>query len=80
MFRFNVHCNVDGSVCKGYFFLKLGEKKLTMYVYIGTDYRIDSRDSFFWYDPLHPSEQVERIIAKEFTKTIEGKSKWATFW
>ncbi|KAL7266323.1 hypothetical protein RUND412_011132 [Rhizina undulata] len=43
-------------------------------------YRPDDRDSFFWYDELHPSEQVNRVIAREFVETIKGVSKYATFW
>ncbi|KAH7928796.1 carbohydrate esterase family 16 protein [Leucogyrophana mollusca] len=41
----------------------------------GTD-----RDSFLWYDELHPSEQTDRIIAREMTAVMKGKpSKWATW-
>ncbi|KII92682.1 carbohydrate esterase family 16 protein [Plicaturopsis crispa FD-325 SS-3] len=41
----------------------------------GTD-----RDSFLWYDELHPSEQSDRIVAREITKAIQGKdSKWTTW-
>lgn len=39
-----------------------------------------SPDSFVWYDPLHPSEQTDRIIAKEFLSVMSGKSKYATYW
>ncbi|KAH7909673.1 carbohydrate esterase family 16 protein [Hygrophoropsis aurantiaca] len=42
----------------------------------GTD-----RDSFLWYDELHPSEQTDRIIAREITTVMKGEaSKWATWW
>lgn len=41
----------------------------------GTD-----RDSFMWFDQLHPSEQTDRIIAREFVRMIEGSRKWATAW
>ncbi|KAI5778142.1 GDSL lipase/acylhydrolase family protein [Geopyxis carbonaria] len=44
-----------------------------------TEYRMDDRDSFFWYDELHPSEQVGRIVAKEFVDTIKGKGKYASY-
>ncbi|KXT07508.1 hypothetical protein AC579_2173 [Pseudocercospora musae] len=37
-------------------------------------------DSFLWYDALHPSEQTERIIAREFVDVVAGGSKWATYW
>ncbi|TFK34673.1 carbohydrate esterase family 16 protein [Crucibulum laeve] len=41
----------------------------------GTD-----RDSFLWFDELHPSEQADRVVAKEISKVINGKtSKWATW-
>ncbi|KAF7162418.1 hypothetical protein CNMCM5623_007709 [Aspergillus felis] len=32
------------------------------------------RDSYLWYDDLHPSEQTDRIIAREFVNLIEGKT------
>ncbi|KAL1801735.1 hypothetical protein ACET3X_002077 [Alternaria dauci] len=37
-------------------------------------------DSFMWYDVLHPSEQVQRVIACEFVNVVGGSSKWATYW
>ncbi|KAJ7171054.1 GDSL lipase/acylhydrolase [Mycena filopes] len=41
----------------------------------GTD-----RDSYLWADELHPSEQADRIIAREIALTLEGKtSKWSTW-
>lgn len=40
----------------------------------------DSPDSFMWYDPLHPSEQTSRIVAREFVGVLGGKSKWASYW
>ncbi|KAF5391336.1 hypothetical protein D9757_002048 [Collybiopsis confluens] len=41
----------------------------------GTD-----RDSFMWYDELHPSEQTDRNIAKEIAAVIEGKeNRWTTW-
>jgi phospholipase/lecithinase/hemolysin len=39
-----------------------------------------SPDSYEWYDPLHPSEQTSRIVAREFTSVIVVKSKYATYW
>jgi phospholipase/lecithinase/hemolysin len=39
-----------------------------------------SPDSYEWYDPLHPSEQTSRVVAREFTSVIGGKSKYATYW
>jgi phospholipase/lecithinase/hemolysin len=40
----------------------------------------DSPDSFMWYDPLHPSEQTSRIVAREFVGVLSGKSRWASYW
>lgn len=39
-----------------------------------------SPDSFMWYDDLHPSEQTDRVIAREFVDVVKGKSQWATYW
>ena len=39
-----------------------------------------SPDSYVWFDPLHPSEQTERVIAKNFVDVVKGASKWATYW
>lgn len=39
-----------------------------------------SPDSYMWYDDLHPSEQTERVIAREFVKVVNGTSKWASYW
>ncbi|RAL16775.1 SGNH/GDSL hydrolase family protein [Aspergillus homomorphus CBS 101889] len=38
------------------------------------------RDSYMWWNDLHPSEQTDRIIAREFVKLVKGQSKWATYW
>lgn len=32
-----------------------------------------------WYDELHPSEQTDRIIAKEFVGLLDGMSKYASY-
>lgn len=40
---------------------------------------VKERDSYMWYDPLHPSEQTSRIVAREFVSVLGGKSKWATY-
>ena len=37
-------------------------------------------DSFMWLDELHPSEQTERVIAKNFVDVVNGSSKWASYW
>ena len=39
-----------------------------------------SPDSFLWYDILHPSEQTDRIIAKEFVQVISGSSGYAAYY
>lgn len=41
---------------------------------------LGSPDSFMWYNELHPSEQVDRVIAKEFVKVISGSSSYATYY
>ncbi|KAI0317843.1 GDSL lipase/acylhydrolase [Amylostereum chailletii] len=47
----------------------------TCTVTTGTD-----RDSFVWFDELHPSEQSDRVVAREIANVLEGKgSKWATW-
>jgi phospholipase/lecithinase/hemolysin len=37
-------------------------------------------DRFLWYDSLHPSEQTDRVIAREFVEVVKGSSRWATYW
>ncbi|KAF2243047.1 carbohydrate esterase family 16 protein [Trematosphaeria pertusa] len=39
-----------------------------------------SKDSYEWYDELHPSEQTSRVVAREFVNVLGGESKWATYW
>ena len=39
-----------------------------------------SPDSFLWYDELHPSEQTDRIIAREFVNLLSGNSTYATYY
>ncbi|CEN60490.1 hypothetical protein ASPCAL02927 [Aspergillus calidoustus] len=39
-----------------------------------------SWDSYMWYDELHPSEQTDRVIAREFLEVVGGESKWASYW
>ncbi|KAH7024937.1 uncharacterized protein B0I36DRAFT_295675 [Microdochium trichocladiopsis] len=38
------------------------------------------RDSYMWYDGLHPTEQTGRVIAREFINVQKGNSKWARYW
>jgi hypothetical protein len=33
-----------------------------------------------WYDELHPSEQTDKAIAREFVNVVKGASKYATYW
>ncbi|KAJ5740990.1 hypothetical protein N7493_000862 [Penicillium malachiteum] len=40
----------------------------------------DVRDSYMWYDDLHPSQQTDRVVAREFVKVVKGQSEWATYW
>ena len=38
-----------------------------------------SPDSFLWYDALHPSEQVDRVVAREFVGVLGGGSRFARY-
>ncbi|EAU86697.1 GDSL lipase/acylhydrolase [Coprinopsis cinerea okayama7 len=41
----------------------------------GTD-----RDSYLWYDELHPSEQASRVVARQIADVIQGKrNRWTTW-
>ena len=33
-----------------------------------------------YLDELHPSEQTERVVAREFLEVLNGGSKWASYW
>ncbi|KAI0657945.1 hypothetical protein C8Q70DRAFT_250112 [Cubamyces menziesii] len=45
-----------------------------------TDATGTDRDSFLWYDELHPSEQADRMVGKIISDTIHRKSeKWITW-
>ncbi|KAI9870229.1 MAG: hypothetical protein M1830_004504 [Pleopsidium flavum] len=47
----------------------------------GTMCTMDSSpDSFLWFDELHPSEQTDRIIARNFVDVINGNSSYATYY
>ena len=37
------------------------------------------RDSFLWFDELHPSEQADRIVAREMANALKGNTRWATW-
>lgn len=39
------------------------------------------RDSFLWYDELHPSEQTSRLVARAISNLFQGTSTmWTTFY
>lgn len=37
-------------------------------------------DSYMWFDPIHPSEQTSRVVAREFVKVMTGNSEYAQYW
>ncbi|KAF2395719.1 hypothetical protein EJ06DRAFT_484672 [Trichodelitschia bisporula] len=39
-----------------------------------------SPDSYMWADALHPSQQVQRLVAQEFTRVVNGSSSYAAYW
>jgi hypothetical protein len=53
---------------------------ITGYVVAAGNISRSDRDSYLWYDELHPSEQVDRVIAREFVGVLGGESKWAKYW
>jgi phospholipase/lecithinase/hemolysin len=38
------------------------------------DCKWEERDSYMWWDELHPSEQTGRLVAQEVVKKLDGKS------
>lgn len=45
-----------------------------------TDITGSDRDSFLWFDELHPSEQSDRVVARQITNSILRLSdKWTTW-
>ncbi|KDR73972.1 hypothetical protein GALMADRAFT_596103 [Galerina marginata CBS 339.88] len=65
--------NVTGSVNACVF--PLNGNTGTCTTATGTD-----RDSFLWFDELHPSEQADRIVAREIAQVVVGqKNKWTTW-
>ncbi|KAI0743996.1 hypothetical protein C8Q80DRAFT_1184464 [Daedaleopsis nitida] len=40
------------------------------------DCTLDQRDSYMWWDELHPSEQTGRNLAAEMHKKLQGKSRY----
>ncbi|EKG10232.1 Lipase GDSL [Macrophomina phaseolina MS6] len=60
-----------------------GTAPLNVTSYINTSdstLSLTDRDSYMWYDALHPSEQTDRVIAANFVEVVRGTSKWATYW
>ena len=37
-------------------------------------------DHYLWYDELHPSQQTDKAIAREFVNVVKGTSKYAAYW
>ncbi|KIX94906.1 uncharacterized protein Z520_09216 [Fonsecaea multimorphosa CBS 102226] len=37
-------------------------------------------DGYLWFDELHPSEQTDRIIARNFVQVLNGTSQYATYY
>ncbi len=65
--------NVTGAVLSCVFPLNSDDGTCTQVN--GTD-----RDSYLWWDELHPSEQADRIVAREIAKTMTGQgSQWETW-
>jgi len=68
--------NVDSSVMKCVFALD----ESTSNSGNCTEAKGTDRDSYLWYDELHPSEQADRIVAREITQVIKGEdNKWTTW-
>ncbi|KAF2443003.1 carbohydrate esterase family 16 protein [Karstenula rhodostoma CBS 690.94] len=53
---------------------------ITGYVVGAGNISRSDRDSYLWYDELHPSEQVDRVVAREFVGVLGGASRWAKYW
>ncbi|KAI0077356.1 carbohydrate esterase family 16 protein [Panus rudis PR-1116 ss-1] len=66
--------NVTGAVRSCVFELNTGVVEQCT-IADGTD-----RDSFLWFDELHPSEQADRHVAREIANSIRRKdSRWITW-
>ncbi|KAJ7595520.1 GDSL lipase/acylhydrolase [Mycena floridula] len=66
--------NITGAV-NTCVFLEGGAQASPCVLVNGTD-----RDSFLWFDELHPSEQADRMVAKQIAEVIEGKNNVWTTW
>ena len=38
-----------------------------------------AQDSFLWFDELHPSQQADRVVARELASAVRGNTRWATW-
>ncbi|KAH9916236.1 GDSL lipase/acylhydrolase [Amylocystis lapponica] len=38
-----------------------------------------ARDSYLWYDEVHPSEQTDRVIGREIAAAVNATSRWITW-
>ncbi|KAG8773682.1 hypothetical protein FRC12_002375, partial [Ceratobasidium sp. 428] len=38
------------------------------------------RDSYLWWDELHPSEQANRVVAREILKALSGKGSFLSWY
>ncbi|KZV91411.1 carbohydrate esterase family 16 protein [Exidia glandulosa HHB12029] len=38
-----------------------------------------AQDSSLWFDELHPSQQANRIVAREIANALRGDTRWATW-
>ncbi|PAV23314.1 carbohydrate esterase family 16 [Pyrrhoderma noxium] len=64
--------NVTGCINSCVFPLNQSDATPTCTTVSGTD-----RDSFLWFDELHPSEQADRVVARNIADIILGKpSRW----
>ncbi|TKA69618.1 hypothetical protein B0A55_06777 [Friedmanniomyces simplex] len=44
------------------------------------EYDHEHPDSFMWWDELHPSGRVHRVIAREVVQALEGRFRYASYW
>ncbi|KAL9709582.1 hypothetical protein Ac2012v2_007321 [Leucoagaricus gongylophorus] len=66
--------NVTGCIDSCIYQVGLSDESVCTIVN-GTD-----RDSYLWYDELHPSEQADRQVAREIANIFEGEgSRWVSW-
>ncbi|KZV94258.1 hypothetical protein EXIGLDRAFT_767319 [Exidia glandulosa HHB12029] len=49
------------------------------YVVMDRSRPADVQDSFMWWDPFHPSEQTNRIIARRVAVGMQGNTQWLSW-